>query len=140
MTSSKILAGSILNCSCGKSLRLYKDYTGDLTTFKCAKCLPWCKYTDIPLAGSYTTCTECHAQYKCTDSNTSLCYVCVKNVYVPPVDPKIPEPLRNPGKCDQCHETKTVFWTYCPYAADVNECYIYYWFCEDCHTQSALDI
>lgn len=140
-TMSTLKAGSVVECSCGNRVRLFKDYRGSLSDFKCASCLPHLTFVlRNPKDGNYTNCASCSAQYQFRGDITMKCYVCAEQSYVPQIDPKTPAPKNKPTKCPGCRMIKDVSWGYCPYIREIHEEYVYMWRCDGCYREACMDI
>ena len=61
-------AERIVHCSspqCNHSVRLFADFKGSLSEFRCAECLPWLEFCESKqVVGQYTICSVCRSQYK----------------------------------------------------------------------------
>ena len=54
---------------------------------------------------------------------------------------KLTKDFKDGDKCGFCEERKAdVKFLNCPYALEVDECYMYYNFCDECYTQACYDI
>ena len=140
-----ICGGSLFPCQnkkCDQTVRLFKDYEGRVSDFRCAKCLPFLKYSETSKVGVYTNCCDCSGQFLVKNRGDHACYECFISGFSPffeVKDPK-PKPTKRPKVCSCCFKKRKLFWRACPFDLDINNRYVYYWRCDDCQEQAALDI
>ena len=76
---SQIKANSIVECQnsiCNQKVRLYRDFSGSLKTFRCGACMPHFEFNGTnPTKGQYTICYSCGSQY-CFTGGLRKCHVC----------------------------------------------------------------
>ena len=135
--SYTIAEGSLFPCQqsgCVNKVRLFKSLDIDsIDDFKCAHCMG--------LKG-YTYCIECNGM--CI-TDTIYCFFCEKDYFslLTPI-PIAPEPSIKPSFCqdfesDKDYECDTdIQWTYDRYKADMNNKYVWGWWCSKCIEFSAM--
>jgi hypothetical protein len=124
-------SGSLIPCQnrkdkndfvCLETVRIYKTLClNDASEFRCADCL------NIP---GYTHCIRCFGMCK---TDNLFCFVCEKN------DAKS-VPTAKPSSCQCCKDNTDIKWTYNPFDADVNDTYVYGWWCDECLDNFRMDI
>ena len=136
-----IREGNLFPCQdpkCDQTVRLFKDYTGCVREFRCAKCLPSLEYSTFSKVGVYTNCCDCSGQFLVKNCGEQACYECfVGGLF--PKDPK-PKPTKRPKVCSTCGKKRKLTWRSCPYQLDIHNRYVYAWTCDNCDEQAALDI
>lgn len=109
-----------------------------LSKFKCQDCLGY--------STGHSVCIVCKGMCN-TNATTGKCFVCNEasankkscgDVYEPVIDPK-PEPTTKPSNCQTCDNSE-IEWTYNPFDLDVNQSYVYGWWCDDCLYTMSMDI
>ena len=124
--SYTIAKGSLFPChqhGCFNKVRLFKDlHLNNLADFKCASCMD--------LKG-YSYCSECDGM--CI-TDTIYCFVCEEDY--PSIFTQVPiapQPSIKPSVCQyfDCDNTD-IKWTYNPFDYEMNNEYIYGWWCEEC--------
>lgn len=130
-----ILHGSLLPCQnrcCKNTVRLFKDFTRPVNTFRCSECLA------LP---GYSVCKTCNGL--CMSNLFGQCFVCAKEKPMKrTIDPKLP-PTQKPRKCQRLYcdnNTSDIIWTYDPYTAEICNEYEYGWWCKHCLQESAMDV
>jgi len=132
---------------CNKKVRLSAPFKGKMKDFKCASCQIFYDVEganfnlveagkQVP-AGSYTTCTECDAQFKCYKDfkgKRPKCSFC-RN----PVAQHFPvRECKNFTYNGNCHGQVTFGPN--PYDADIKNINTSHWICAHCRKQCTSDI
>jgi hypothetical protein len=130
---------SRLNCQdphCKQTfVNLRKIVTKDYSKLRCAKCLPFCKYSEKAKAGFFTNCRKCSSLFNVQKNGVVFCYICSKTQSKPKCVKKVsslpivyvkPKPTPKPSACEICETMKLPLkWSECPET--------YQWLCELCH-------
>lgn len=117
-------------------VNLRKIVTDNHSKLRCAKCLPFCKFSEKAKAGCFTNCRKCSSLFKVQKNGTEFCYICrkaqskpkcVEKVSSQPVVYVEPKPTPKPSACKICETMKRhLEWSECPDNS-------YKWLCEVCH-------
>ena len=125
---------------CGKLVRVFNPINlTKLSKFKCQDCLG---YSTV-----HSVCIVCKGMC-ITNADTGKCFVCnvasvdkenYDDIYEPAIDPN-PAPTQKPSTCQSCEVSTEIKWTYNPFDLDVNQRYVYGWWCDDCLYTMSMDI
>jgi len=124
---------------CGQLVRVLNPINlSKFSKFKCQDCLGD--------STNHSICIVCKGMCN-TNTYTGKCFVCnvesankekYCDIYETVIDPN-PEPTNKPSTCQTCDNSE-IKWTYNPFDLDVNNTYVYGWWCDICLYTMSMDI